>query len=126
MEQVQMNGENNQGRNHDSERKAAIHKGKRPMSEIYEFKMLTLEEVLSSKIEALYFEPGFSINFEQGGTSEYDELKEKEEYDYDQDKAILKSMYHYYFNHGGVIPSPYSKELINYIEDIVPNLKVRG
>ncbi|MCD7459647.1 hypothetical protein HAX54_041564 [Datura stramonium] len=119
MKEVLMNG-----RNHNLEQKAAIRKGKRIMSEIYESKMLTSEEVLSFKIEALYFKPGFSINFEQGGTSEYDELKEEEEYDYDQDKVILKSMYHYYCNNSGIIPSPYSNELINHIEDLIPNLKV--
>ncbi|MCD7473251.1 hypothetical protein HAX54_014976, partial [Datura stramonium] len=75
--------------------------------------------------EVLNKEPGFA-NFEQGGMSQNDELKKEEEYDYDQDKAILKSMYHYYFNRGGIIPSPYSKELINYIEDLTSNLKLRS
>ncbi|MCD7469202.1 hypothetical protein HAX54_008057 [Datura stramonium] len=49
------------------ERKAAIRKGKRPISKIYEFKILNEE-------------PEFA-NFQQGGTSRNDDLKE-EEYDY--------------------------------------------
>ncbi|MCD7454341.1 hypothetical protein HAX54_024353 [Datura stramonium] len=161
--------------------KAAICKEKRPISEIYEFKMLTPEEVLSSKIEALYFEPRFPINFEQGGMSECDELKEEEEmlptekqenleklraevrkgkrpiselyelkpivptfsnferggtsenemkeedeFDYDQDLAILKFMNDYYFDHGGVIPCPYSEKFIDDIKALIPNLKIHG
>ncbi|KAG5614804.1 hypothetical protein H5410_014628 [Solanum commersonii] len=40
--------------------------------------------------------------------------------------AILKSMYHYFFNYG-VIPYPnYLENFINYIEASIPNLKFRG
>ncbi|KAK4713396.1 hypothetical protein R3W88_019303 [Solanum pinnatisectum] len=42
------------------------------------------------------------------------------------DIAILKSIYHYFFNHG-VIPYPnYSDNFVNYIETSIPNLKFRG
>ncbi|KAK6789396.1 hypothetical protein RDI58_013195 [Solanum bulbocastanum] len=80
-----------------------------PMSELYELKPIV---------------PIFS-NLEKGGTSE-NELKEEDEYDFDQDFAILKSMYHYYFNNGSAIPYSISKEMINYIDDLIPNLKFHG
>ncbi|WMV29402.1 hypothetical protein MTR67_022787 [Solanum verrucosum] len=86
--------------------KSVDRKGKRPMSELYELKPIV---------------PMFS-NLEKGGTSE-NELKEEDEYDYDQDLAILKSMYHYYFNNGSANPYSISKEMINYINDLIPNLK---
>uniref|UniRef100_M1D877 Uncharacterized protein n=1 Tax=Solanum tuberosum TaxID=4113 RepID=M1D877_SOLTU len=89
--------------------KSADRKGKRPMSELYELKSIV---------------PIFS-NLEKGGTSE-NELKEEDEYDNDQDLAILKSMYHYYFNNGSAIPYSISKEMINYIDDLIPNLKFHG
>ncbi|CAN4102783.1 unnamed protein product [Withania somnifera] len=62
-------------------------KGKRPMSELYELKPIDV--------------PTFS-NLEQGGTSE-NEVKEEDDYDINHDLAILKSIHHYYFNHG-VVP----------------------
>ncbi|TMW83037.1 hypothetical protein EJD97_003187 [Solanum chilense] len=86
----------------------AIEKGKSPMPESYELKTIS--------------NPNFS-NLIQGGTSE---IELKKEYDYCQDLAILKSIYHYYFNHG-MIPYPnYSENFINYIEASIPNLKFRG
>uniref|UniRef100_M1DU81 Uncharacterized protein n=1 Tax=Solanum tuberosum TaxID=4113 RepID=M1DU81_SOLTU len=86
----------------------AVKKGKRPMSELYEIQHIV---------------PAFSNPGLGAGASEN---VEEEAYDYDQDLAILKSMYQYCFNHGGKIPYPISRELINYIEALVPNLKVRG
>ncbi|KAK6789394.1 hypothetical protein RDI58_013193 [Solanum bulbocastanum] len=79
------------------------------MSELYELKLIV---------------PIFS-NLEKGGTSE-NELKEEDEYYFDQDFAILKSMYHYYFNNGSAIPYSISKEMINYIDDLIPNFKIHG
>ncbi|WMV37262.1 hypothetical protein MTR67_030647 [Solanum verrucosum] len=68
--------------------------------------------------------PTFS-NLIQGGTSEI-KLKREDNYDYYQDIAILKYIYHYFFNHG-VIPYPnYSENFINYIEASIPNLKFHG
>uniref|UniRef100_M1E154 Uncharacterized protein n=1 Tax=Solanum tuberosum TaxID=4113 RepID=M1E154_SOLTU len=93
--------------NRKQEKLQALKKGKRPMSELYEFQHIV---------------PTFSNPGLEAGTSENVE----EDYDYDQDLAILKSMYQYCFNHGGKIPYPISRELINYIEALVPNLKVRG
>uniref|UniRef100_M1DLI0 Uncharacterized protein n=1 Tax=Solanum tuberosum TaxID=4113 RepID=M1DLI0_SOLTU len=93
--------------NRKQEKLQAVKKGKRPMSELYEFQHIV---------------PAFSNPGLEAGTSENVE----EDYDYDQDLAILKSMYQYCFNHGGKIPYPISRELINYIEALVPNLKVRG
>ncbi|KAH0711703.1 hypothetical protein KY290_007342 [Solanum tuberosum] len=79
------------------------------MSESYELKPIN--------------KPTFS-NLEQGGTSE-NESKKEDEYDYDHDLAILKSIYYYFFNHG-VIPYPYSENFIDYIEASIPNLKFYG
>ncbi|XP_049396320.1 uncharacterized protein LOC125860406 [Solanum stenotomum] len=79
-------------------------KGKCPVSETYELKPIN--------------KPTFS-NLEQGGTSENESIK-KDEYDYDLDLAILKSLYHYFFNHG-VIPYPYSENFIDYIEASISN-----
>ncbi|OIT20913.1 hypothetical protein A4A49_38821 [Nicotiana attenuata] len=84
-------------------------KGKRTMSELYELKPIV---------------PKFS-NLEEGGPSNYEDYLNDDDYDYDQDLAILKSLYHYYFNHG-VIPHPSSEELIHYIQASIPNLKIRG
>ncbi|WMV37311.1 hypothetical protein MTR67_030696 [Solanum verrucosum] len=85
-------------------------KGKSPMPEFYELKNIN--------------KPSFS-NLIQGGTSDI-KLKKEDNYDYYQDVAILKSIYHYFFNHG-VIPYPnYSENFINYIEVSIPNLKFRG
>ncbi|KAG5605982.1 hypothetical protein H5410_027474 [Solanum commersonii] len=67
--------------------------------------------------------PTFS-NLEQGGTSE-NELKKEDEHVYHHHLAILKSIYHYLFNHG-VIPYPYSENFIDYIKASVPNLKFHG
>ncbi|PHT43872.1 hypothetical protein CQW23_17897 [Capsicum baccatum] len=68
--------------------------------------------------------PTFS-NLERGGTSE-SKLKKEDDYDYNHDLAILKAIYHYYFNHG-VIPHPtYSNNFIDYLEASVPNVKFRG
>lgn len=86
-----------------------VEKGKCPVSESYELKPIN--------------KPTFS-NLEQGGTSENESMKE-DEYDYDLDLAILKSIYHYFFNHG-VIPYPYSENFINYIEASISNLKFHG
>ncbi|KAK4733644.1 hypothetical protein R3W88_007905 [Solanum pinnatisectum] len=84
--------------------------GKSPMPEFYELKRIG--------------KPAFS-NIIQGGTFEI-KFKKEDNYDYYQDVAILKSIYHYFFNHG-VIPYPnYSKNFINYIEASIPNLKFRG
>ena len=47
-------------------------------------------------------------------------------YHYDQDLAILKSLYHYYFINGSTIPYSISKEIINYIDDLIPNFKFYG
>ncbi|PHT43884.1 hypothetical protein CQW23_17909 [Capsicum baccatum] len=80
------------------------------MSESYELKLFNV--------------PTFS-NFKQGGTSE-NELKNEDDYDYNQDLAILKSIYHYHSNHGVVPYPPYSEKFIDYIETSVPNLKCRG
>uniref|UniRef100_A0A3Q7HAZ3 Uncharacterized protein n=1 Tax=Solanum lycopersicum TaxID=4081 RepID=A0A3Q7HAZ3_SOLLC len=88
---------------------SADRKGKRPMSELYELKTIV----------PIFF------NLEKGGTSE-NEFKEEDDYDYEQDLAILKSMYHYYFNNCSAIPYSISKEMINYIEDLIPNLKLHG
>ncbi|KAG5595326.1 hypothetical protein H5410_036558 [Solanum commersonii] len=85
-------------------------KGKSPMSEFYELKHIN--------------KPTFS-NLIQGGMPKI-KLKKGDNYDYYQDVAILKSIYHYFFNHG-VIPYPnYSENFINYIEASIPNLKFRG
>ncbi|KAG5605444.1 hypothetical protein H5410_026936 [Solanum commersonii] len=89
--------------------KLADRRGKRPMSELYELKPIV---------------PIFS-NFEKGGTFE-NELKEEDEYGYDQDIDILKSMYHYYFNNGSAISYYISKEMISYVDDLIPNLKFHG
>ncbi|KAG5597748.1 hypothetical protein H5410_038980 [Solanum commersonii] len=67
--------------------------------------------------------PTFS-NLEQGGTSE-NELMKEDEYDYNHDLAILKSIYHYFFNHR-VTPYPYLENFINYIEASIPNMKFHG
>uniref|UniRef100_K4CH82 Uncharacterized protein n=1 Tax=Solanum lycopersicum TaxID=4081 RepID=K4CH82_SOLLC len=91
----------------NEEKLQAVKKGKRPMSELYEFQ---------------YIVPTFSNPGIGAGTSEN---IQEEDYDFDQDLAILKSMYHYCFNHGGKLPRT-SRELINYIEALVPKLKVRG
>ncbi|KAK6785526.1 hypothetical protein RDI58_018981 [Solanum bulbocastanum] len=63
-------------------------------------------------------------NFEQGGTFE-NELMKEDEYDYNHDLAILKSIYHYLFNHG-VTPNPYLENFIDYIEASIPNMKFHG
>ncbi|KAG5597739.1 hypothetical protein H5410_038971 [Solanum commersonii] len=84
-------------------------RGRCPMSESYELKPIN--------------KPTFS-NLEQGGTSE-NESKKEDEYDYDHDLAILKSIYHYFFNHG-VIPYTYSESFVDYIEASIPNLKFHG
>uniref|UniRef100_M1DFP1 Uncharacterized protein n=1 Tax=Solanum tuberosum TaxID=4113 RepID=M1DFP1_SOLTU len=64
-------------------------------------------------------------NLIQGEMSEI-KLKKEDNYDYYQDVAILKSIYHYFFNHG-VIPYPnYSENFINYIDSSIPNLKFHG
>ncbi|MCD7472381.1 hypothetical protein HAX54_013610 [Datura stramonium] len=89
--------------------RAEVRKGKRPISELYELKPIV---------------PTFS-NFERGGTSE-NEMKEEDEFDYDQDLAILKFMNDYYFDHGGVIPCPYSEKFIDDIKALIPNLKIHG
>ncbi|KAM3302423.1 hypothetical protein P3S67_016925 [Capsicum chacoense] len=68
--------------------------------------------------------PIFSNN-KQGGTSE-NELKTKDDYDYNQDLAILKSIYHYHSNHGVFPYPPYSEKFLDYIETSIPNLKCRG
>ncbi|WMV37321.1 hypothetical protein MTR67_030706 [Solanum verrucosum] len=79
------------------------------MSESYELKPIN--------------KPIFS-NLEQGGTSE-NEVNKEVEYDYDHCLAILKSIYHYFFNHG-VISYPYSKDFIDYVDASIPNLKFHG
>ncbi|KAM3222747.1 hypothetical protein P3L10_022017 [Capsicum annuum] len=56
------------------------------MSESYELKLINV--------------PKFS-NLERGGTSE-SKLEKDDDYDYDHDLAILKAIYHYYFNHGAL------------------------
>lgn len=53
-------------------------------------------------------------------------MKEEEKYDYDQDLTILKSMYHKYFINCSTVPYSISKEIINGIEDLIPNLKFHG
>ncbi|PHU13141.1 hypothetical protein BC332_20071 [Capsicum chinense] len=85
-------------------------KGKHPMSESYKLKPLNV--------------PTFSM-LERGGTSESKQEKE-DDYDYYHDLAILKAIYHYYFNRWVVPHSPYSKNFIDYIEASVPNLKFCG
>ncbi|PHT27599.1 hypothetical protein CQW23_32797 [Capsicum baccatum] len=85
-------------------------KGKHPMSESYELKPINV--------------PTFS-NLERGGTSE-SKIEKEDDYDYNHDLAILKAIYHYYFNHGAIPHPPYSKNFIDYIEDSVPNVKFRG
>ncbi|KAM3395725.1 hypothetical protein P3S68_004731 [Capsicum galapagoense] len=85
-------------------------KGKCPMSGSYELKPINV--------------PTFS-NFEQGGTSE-NELKNEDDYYYNQDLAILKSIHHYHSNHGVVPYPPYLEKFIDYIETSIPNLKCRG
>ncbi|KAK4716188.1 hypothetical protein R3W88_014526 [Solanum pinnatisectum] len=79
---------------------------------------------MSELYELNHIVPIFS-DLEKGGTSE-NELKEEDKYDYDQDLAILKSMHHYYFNNGSAIPYSISKEMISYIDDLIPNLKFHG
>ncbi|KAM3222742.1 hypothetical protein P3L10_022012 [Capsicum annuum] len=85
-------------------------KGKHLMSESYELKPINV--------------PTFS-NLERGGTSE-SKLEKEENYDYDHDLAILKAIYHYYFNGEVILHPPYSKNFIDYIEASVPNVKFRG
>ncbi|KAM3395707.1 hypothetical protein P3S68_004713 [Capsicum galapagoense] len=85
-------------------------KGKYLMSESYELKPINV--------------PTFS-NLERGGTSE-SKLEKEDDYDYNHDLAILKAIYHYYFNHGVIPHPPYSKNFIDYIEASVPNMKFRG
>ncbi|PHU12437.1 hypothetical protein BC332_19367 [Capsicum chinense] len=80
------------------------------MSESYELKPINV--------------PTFS-NLERGGTSE-SKLEKEDDYDYNHDLAILKAIYHYYFNHGVIPHPPYSKNFIDYIEASVPNMKFRG
>ncbi|PHT98872.1 hypothetical protein BC332_32200 [Capsicum chinense] len=80
------------------------------MSESYELKPINV--------------PIFS-NFEQGGTSE-NELKNEDDYDYNQDLAILKSIHHFHSNHGVVPYPPYSEKIIDYIKTSIPDLKCRG
>ncbi|KAF3612859.1 hypothetical protein FXO38_35936 [Capsicum annuum] len=77
------------------------------MSESYELKPINV--------------PTFSM-LERGGTSE-SKLEKEGDYDYDHDLAILKAIYHYYFNHGVIPHPPYSK---NFIEASVPNVKFCG
>ncbi|KAF3645037.1 hypothetical protein FXO38_19860 [Capsicum annuum] len=85
-------------------------KGKHLMSESYELKPINV--------------PTFS-NLERGGTSE-SKLEKEDDYDYNHDLAILKAIYHYYFNRGVIPNPPYSKNFIDYIEASVPNVKFRG
>ncbi|PHU13153.1 hypothetical protein BC332_20083 [Capsicum chinense] len=85
-------------------------KEKYPMPESYELKPINV--------------PTFS-NSKQGGTSE-NELKTEDDYDYNQDLAILKSIYHYHSNRGVVPYHPYSEKFLDYIETSIPNLKCRG
>ncbi|KAM3301954.1 hypothetical protein P3S67_016456 [Capsicum chacoense] len=85
-------------------------KGKQPMSESFELKPINV--------------PTFS-NLERGGTSE-NKLKNEDDYDYNHDLAILKAIYHNYFNRGVIPHPPYSKNFIDYIEASVPNVKFRG
>ncbi|KAF3636761.1 hypothetical protein FXO38_24008 [Capsicum annuum] len=80
------------------------------MSESYELKPINV--------------PTFS-NLEREGTSE-SKLEKEDDYDYNHDLAILKAIYHYYFNHGVIPHPPYSKNFIDYIEASVPNVKFRG
>ncbi|KAK4716267.1 hypothetical protein R3W88_014605 [Solanum pinnatisectum] len=68
--------------------------------------------------------PTFS-NLVQGGTSEI-KVKKEDNYAYYQDVAILKSIYHYFFNHGVVSYPNYLENFINYIETLIFNLKFFG
>ncbi|KAF3641456.1 hypothetical protein FXO38_21624 [Capsicum annuum] len=88
----------------------AEEKGKCPMPESYELKTINVPTI---------------SNFEQGRTSE-NELKTKDDYDDNQDLAILKYIYHYHSNHGVVPYLPYSEKFLDYIETSIPNLKCRG
>ncbi|KAG5594851.1 hypothetical protein H5410_036083 [Solanum commersonii] len=88
----------------------AIEKGKLPAFDLYEMKCVCpkIREKGKSPMPEFY------------------ELKLNDNYDYYQDVTILKSIYHYFFNHG-VIPYPnYSENFINYIEASISNLKFRG
>uniref|UniRef100_M1DD20 Uncharacterized protein n=1 Tax=Solanum tuberosum TaxID=4113 RepID=M1DD20_SOLTU len=85
-------------------------KVKSPMPEFYELKPIGKH--------------AFS-NIIQGQTSEI-KLKKEDNYDYYQDVAILKSIYHYFFNHGVILYPNYSENFINYIEASIPNLKFHG
>ncbi|KAF3661457.1 hypothetical protein FXO38_05298 [Capsicum annuum] len=75
-------------------------KGKHTMFESYELKPINV--------------PTFS-KLERGVTSE-NKLKKEDDYDYNHDLAILKAIFHFYFNHGVIPHSPYSKNFIDYIE----------
>ncbi|KAK6784141.1 hypothetical protein RDI58_017595 [Solanum bulbocastanum] len=77
------------------------------MSESYELKLIN--------------KPIFS-NREQGGTSE-NEVKKDDEYDYDHYLTILKSIYHYFFNHR-VISYPYLEDFIDYIRCFNSQLEI--
>ncbi|KAK6784140.1 hypothetical protein RDI58_017594 [Solanum bulbocastanum] len=109
----------------------ATEKGKLPTFELYELKCICpkIEEKGKSPMPKFYELKHINkltfSNLIQGETSEI-KLKKEDNYDYYQDVAILKSIYHYFFNHG-VIPYPnYSENFINYIEVSIPNLKFRG
>ncbi|KAG5595310.1 hypothetical protein H5410_036542 [Solanum commersonii] len=93
------------------EEQKATEKGKLPTFELYELKY-NINKPSSS-------------NLIQGGTSEI-KLKKEDNYDYYQDVAILKSIYHYFFNHGVISYPNYSENFINYFEASIPNLKFRG
>ncbi|KAK6785527.1 hypothetical protein RDI58_018982 [Solanum bulbocastanum] len=109
----------------------AIEKGKLPAFDMYEMKCVCPkigEKGKSLMTEFYELKPISKSTFSnliQGETSEI-KLKKEDNYDYYKDVAILKSIYHYFFNHG-VIPYPnYSENFINYIEASIPNLKIHG
>ncbi|KAG5595331.1 hypothetical protein H5410_036563, partial [Solanum commersonii] len=92
----------------ETKNQKATSKGKLPASKLYELKSVCPK-----------------VGEKERGTSEI-KLKIEENYDYSEDVAILKSIYHYFLNHG-VIPYPnYSENFINYIETSIFNLKFRS
>ncbi|KAG5594849.1 hypothetical protein H5410_036081 [Solanum commersonii] len=103
------------------ENQKATEKGKLPSFDLYEMRCVYPKIREKGKSPVLEFYELKPIR----GTSEI-KLKKEDNYDYYQDIANLKYIYHYFFNHR-VIPYPnYSENFINYIEALIPKLKFRG
>ncbi|KAM3395708.1 hypothetical protein P3S68_004714 [Capsicum galapagoense] len=102
----------------------ATGKRKLPESEVYQLKREG-KHLISESFELKPINVTTFSNLERGGTSE-NKLKKEDDYDYNHNLAIVKAIYHYYFNRGVIPHPPYSKNFTNYIEASVPNVKFCG